>query len=128
MLFDMVQAYCDTTGCMALIAYDGSQKERSHYGTNPGVIFGRKSETADTVIESIVSKFTSRKASTPQDYGSVRVVTDDRMVANMVSGMGAFCISVNAFARDLDSAMSSLKGLIEDTSNNLDNRIRFGQR
>jgi len=47
---------------------------------NPTVIYSKRGESADTVIESLVYKLKDRK--------EARVVTDDRVISNMVTGMG----------------------------------------
>jgi predicted RNA-binding protein with PIN domain len=124
-LFNIIQAYCDSTDTESAIIYDGSQSQRSEEGTNPKVIFARKNETADTVIESLVATLFNHKVPNLNGNRQVRVVTDDRMVANMVIGMGASCISADMFRRELNSLSLSVRNAIEKDESRLNNRINI---
>lgn len=89
-LFYAIQRYCDYNHIHGIIAYDGKGSERSIEEGNPQVIFSKAKESADTVIESIVYNL--------KDRSCVSVATDDRVVANLVTGMGACIISSTLLA------------------------------
>lgn len=114
-LFKLVQAYCDHTGEEGVIVYDGRQKKRSTEKGNPVAIFSRRGESADTVIESLVYNLT--------DKSKAVVVTDDRVVLNMVTGMGASTMSVAMFEAETRSVRSSLTGFIEEKKRRLNRGI-----
>ncbi|NQT89837.1 MAG: NYN domain-containing protein [Candidatus Omnitrophica bacterium] len=92
-LFEQVQAYCDATGDEAIIVYDGSRNERTIEEGSPTVVFSMKGETADTVIEALATNMT--------DKGSIRVVTDDRVLGNFITGLNAFVISTQLFESEI---------------------------
>ncbi|NQT95710.1 MAG: NYN domain-containing protein [Candidatus Omnitrophica bacterium] len=94
-LFHAIQRFCDFEGCKGTIVYDGSSPERSIEESSPTVIYSSKKESADTIIESLAYKLTS--GSNP-----VKVVTDDRMITNMVIGMGAFVTSTTNFLSEIE--------------------------
>lgn len=114
-LFNLIQAYCDHEGSEGVIIYDGRGKKRSIEKGNPAVVYSGKGESADTVIESMVYKLT--------DKSKVRVVTDDRAVANMVIGMGASIISTSIFETEVNEARSSLRSFIEERERYLNRGI-----
>lgn len=110
-LFNLIQAYCDYTGEEGIIVYDGSQKERSVEKGNPTVIFSKKGESADTVIESLVYNL--------DDKSKVKVVTDDRALENLIVGMGASVISAERLELEVKSASSSMRGFIEENQHKI---------
>ena len=103
-LLGLIQHYCDFTGIKGIIVYDGKGSKRSAHKGNPMVIFSRKNESADTVIESFVYKIEDKK--------TIRLVTDDRVMANLVSGMGALVTSTKIFEMEMKSALSSMREII----------------
>jgi len=105
-LFHLMQSYCDFTGMKGMIVYDGREKKRSVEKGNPTVIFSQGGESADSVVESFVYNI--------DEAASIRLVTDDRAMANMVIGMGASVVSTKIFKADLESALSQLRDMIED--------------
>lgn len=114
-LFNLMQAYCDFTAQEAIIVYDGSQKERSVEDANPTVIFSKKGESADTVIESLVYNL--------DDKSNVKVVTDDRALENLIVGMGASVISAKSLELEVKSASSSLRDFIEERTDRVNRGI-----
>lgn len=93
-LFKTFQRYCDFNSVEGLIVYDGNQGSRTIEDGNPAVIFAKKNECADTIIESLIYNMDNRQ--------DARVVTDDRVISNLVTGMGAFTMSVNLFESELE--------------------------
>ncbi len=67
-------------------------------------IFSKKGESADTVIESIVYKH--------DDKSGIRVVTDDRVMANVVIGMGALTMQSSLFEDEAGYALKYIRGKI----------------
>ena len=116
-LFYMLQAYCDFKDIKGIIVYDGSQSKRSVEDGNPTVIYSKKGESADTVIESLVYK--------SKDRENIRLITDDRIVTNMVTGMGAYASSAKVFELHVQSALSSMRGLIREKARKLNKGIRL---
>jgi predicted RNA-binding protein with PIN domain len=105
MLLSMVQAYCDYNNAQGTIVYDGNQAEGTVEGDNPTMIFSRSGETADSVIESLIYRL--------DDRGRARVVTDDRQISNLVSGMGAFTMSTSCFNIEANQAIEAIRRQIE---------------
>jgi len=100
-LLNMVEAYCDYYNTEGIIVYDGSQKSRTIEEGNPMVIFSKRGEDADTVIEGLVYKL--------NDKAQARVVTDDRVMSNMVTGMGAFTMGALLFETEAGQAIESIR-------------------
>ena len=93
-LFKIFQEYCDFSLVEGLIVYDGNQSARTVEDGNPAVIFTKSDECADTIIESLIYNMENKQ--------DARVVTDDRVITNLVTGMGAFTMSVNLFEQELE--------------------------
>jgi len=93
-LFKIFQEYCDFSLVEGLIVYDGNQSARTVEDGNPAVIFAKCNECADTIIESLIYNMENKQ--------DARVVTDDRVISNLVTGMGAFTMSVNLFECELE--------------------------
>ena len=93
-LFKAFQKYCDFSLVEGLIVYDGNQNARTVEDGNPAVIFTKSNECADTIIESLIYNMENKQ--------DARVVTDDRVITNLVTGMGAFTMSVNLFEQELE--------------------------
>jgi predicted RNA-binding protein with PIN domain len=102
----MVEAYCDYYNTEGIIVYDGNQKRRAIEEGNPMVIFSKSGEDADTVIEGLVYKL--------DDKARARVVTDDRVITNMVTGMGAFTMGALLFETEARHAIESIRESIND--------------
>ncbi len=105
-LLNMVEAYCDYYSTEGIIVYDGNQNRRTIEEGNPMVIFAKSGEDADAVIEGIVYKL--------NDKALARVVTDDRVITNMVTGMGAFTMSALLFETEARHAIESIRESIND--------------
>ena len=103
-LINMVGSYCDYYNTEGIIVYDGNQSKRTVEDGNPTVIYSKRGESADTVIESLVYKL--------KDKAVVRVVTDDRVISNMVTGMGAFTMHVMLFYIEAKDAVASIRDKI----------------
>jgi len=113
-LFYIIQKYADAKDLDAVIVYDGRASERSLEKGNPTVIYSKRSETADTVIESLVYNFTTDKN---QKSGlQIRVVTGDRIISNMVLGMGAAVSSPEIFASELKTGIQYMREGIKNQS------------
>jgi predicted RNA-binding protein with PIN domain len=104
-LLAMVQAYCDHNNTEGIIVYDGNKEDRTIEGYNPVIVFSKAGESADTVIESFVYKL--------DDKTKARVVTDDRQIANMITGMGAFTVSTGLFDIEARQALDAIRKEIE---------------
>jgi predicted RNA-binding protein with PIN domain len=105
-LLAMVKAYCDYNNAEGIIVYDGNQKDRTIEGGNPIIIFSKAGESADTVIESLIYKL--------DDKTKARVVTDDRHISNMITGMGAFTMSTGLFDVEARQALDTIRREIGD--------------
>jgi len=114
-LFHFVQAYCDYNEAKAVIVYDGREERRSVKKGNPKVIFSRKGETADSVIEAMVYNLVGT--------ADVRVATDDRIQGNLVTGMGAFTISASMLEKETKRAIEAVREIIEDRESNINKGI-----
>jgi predicted RNA-binding protein with PIN domain len=104
-LLATVQAYCDYNNAKGIIVYDGNKENRTTEGHNPIIVFSKAGESADTVIESFVYKL--------DDRTKARVVTDDRQIANMITGMGAFIMSTGLFDIEARQAVDAIRREIE---------------
>jgi uncharacterized protein len=104
-LLAMVEAYCDYNNAEGIIIYDGNQKNRTIEGDNPVIIFSKAGESADTVIESLIYKL--------DDKTKARVITDDRHISNMITGMGAFTMSTGLFDVEARQAIESIRKKIK---------------
>jgi predicted RNA-binding protein with PIN domain len=104
-LLAMVEAYCDFNNAEGIIVYDGKQNSRTVEGHNPVIVFSKAGETADTVIESLIYKLEDKKIA--------RVVTDDRQISNMITGMGAFTMSTGLFEIEAKQALEAIRREIE---------------
>lgn len=104
-LLSMVEAYCDYNHAEGIIVYDGNQRNRTVEGHNPVIIFSKAGETADTVIESLIYKL--------DDKQKARVVTDDRQISNMITGMGAFTMSTSSFGIEARLAIDAIRREID---------------
>ena len=104
-LLAMTQAYCDHNNAEGIIVFDGNQENRTIEGHNPVIVFSKAGESADTVIESLVYKL--------DDRTKARVVTDDRQIANMITGMGAFTMSTGLFDIEARQALDAIRKEIE---------------
>ena len=104
-LLAMVEAYCDYNHAEGIIVYDGNQRNRTVEGHNPVIIFSKAGETADTVIESLIYKL--------DDKQKARVVTDDRQISNMITGMGAFTMSTSSFGIEARLAIDAIRREID---------------
>ncbi len=100
-LINIVGSYCDYYNAEGIIVYDGNQSKRTVEDGNPAVIYSKKGESADTVIESLVYKLKDRQ--------EARVVTDDRVMSNMVSGMGALTMHVMLFYSEAKDAAELIR-------------------
>ena len=103
-LLRLIQPYCDYNTIRGIIVYDGSSGKRHSEHTNPKVIFSGKGESADTVIESLAYKLVSDSR--------VVVATDDRVQANLVSGMGASLMSADMLETEARKSQESLSEVI----------------
>lgn len=113
-LFNLIQSYCDYTAQEGIIVYDGSQKERSVEEGRPAVIYSKKGESADTVIESLVYNL--------EDKSKGRVVTNDRAQRDLIVGMGASVISAEALELELKSVSLSLEDFIKSNHHKIAKR------
>lgn len=89
-LINIIQQFCDFSGQEAVVVFDGRAKEGDFYPYQDTtgrlkVVFSRKGETADTVIERLV--YNRDKKNT------VLVASADRALRNIIFGLGAFDIS-----------------------------------
>lgn len=100
-LFGMAAAYCDHNNSEGIIVYDGKRTQRTVERGNPMVVFSKRGESADSVIESFIYQL--------KDRSQARVVTDDRAVTNMVTGMGAFTMSARLFDKEARQALESIR-------------------
>ncbi|MFC1808437.1 NYN domain-containing protein [Candidatus Omnitrophota bacterium] len=105
-LFFLIQQFCDFQHIEGVIVYDGKGAKRKTYAGRPTVIYSQKNETADSVIEEMVYN--------ASDKTKIRVVTDDRVVTNMVLGMGGTVTATDFFERDLNDAIASLREMVEN--------------
>ena len=105
-LLAMVEAYCDYNHAEGIIVYDGNKPNQTVEGHNPVIMFSKAGESADTVIESLIYKL--------DDKQKARVVTDDRQISNMITGMGAFTMSTSSFGLEARVAIDAIRREIED--------------
>lgn len=118
-LYKVIQGYCDRKDLKGIIVFDGKGEGEVITDSNPAVIFSKKGETADTVIESLVSKLI-------KDC-QVTVVTDDRIHANFVTGLGAFILTSKLLRLELESSSRSLSEYIEQNNDEFKHRIKIGK-
>jgi uncharacterized protein len=83
-LIKWLQRFADVSEWNVVVVFDGMQAERGlEGGKEEGVLvmYSRKGETADTVIERLAARFGMRD--------QVRVASNDRMVLTTVMAFGA---------------------------------------
>ena len=111
-LIKIMTNYQDFMGNEVKIVFDGQflTKTRSHRklqkekGMHAEVIYSKKSQTADSVIERMVYE--------NQDRSKVLVASSDSMLSQLVRGMGARVISPEELEREVKSVQKEIKNFI----------------
>ena len=114
--------YQDATGTPVTVFFDGSSlrtgKPIASNSTEIEVLYSRKGQTADQMIERAVHRFAP--------YGEVLAVTDDRAERETVISLGGSAASCSNFIRDVEN---TLGGLEDDLKHhNRRERNRFQRR
>lgn len=89
-LVRLVRDLGDHSGWHVVVVFDGAQSERSHQGGSEEgimVIYSKATETADTVIERLATRFAAKG-------DLVRVATNDGMIRTTVTTFGSAAISI----------------------------------
>jgi uncharacterized protein len=95
-LVKQLRNYQDWTGVNVVVAFDG-KGESAGEGSDPHevqVLYSRRGQTADAIIERLASKYSSRFDMT--------VATSDNLEMQTVIASGASCISPDGLRRLLD--------------------------
>ncbi|MBM3253147.1 MAG: NYN domain-containing protein [Candidatus Omnitrophica bacterium] len=101
-LIATLQDFSDYVDKYVSIVFDGSdKKELIENNGKLRIIFSKKTEAADTVIERLVYK--------DKGKNKILVVTDDKLEQNMVFGFGASFINSKDFEKIILSAVSDLE-------------------
>lgn len=119
-LIEILSNYQGYKKCHVIAVFDayrvkGGERRHEKHG-NVDVIYTAEAETADMYIERTASEKS-------KDY-LVRVATSDRLEQMIIVGSGAFKISADAFALEIEKANLEITGLIEamNQKNKLANR------
>ena len=105
-LISTLQNFSDYTGKEVSIVFDGNGvKELSKKDGSLSIIFSKKGETADTVVERLVYRRKNKK--------KILVATNDRIEQNMIFGMGATFINSADFEIKIFSILQCLKDSYE---------------
>jgi predicted RNA-binding protein with PIN domain len=106
--------YQDATGTPVTVVFDGAGR---HSGRPTAlsrseieVLYSRRGQTADQVIERAVHRF--------GPYGEVLVVTEDHAEREMVISLGGSAASCGNFIRDVENALADLGDEIKDHNRN----------
>ncbi len=109
-LISTLQNFSDYTGKEISIVFDGNgAKELSKKEGSLSIVFSKKCETADTVIERLVYN--------EKDRTKILVATNDRTEQNMIFGMGATFINSADFEVKIFSILQCLKDSYEQKNN-----------
>jgi len=111
-LLETLAQYADQTGKRVTVVFDGyNAKHKPEDATTPAgleVLFSPKGKTADEVIERSVAQASGR--------GAILVVTSDGVERQIVETLGAFCMSSEAFAVEVDGALRELSKAVQEHS------------
>ncbi len=114
--------YQDATGIPVTVFFDGSGapsgRPTAASSAMVEVLYSRKGETADPMIERAVHRFGS--------YGEVLAVTEDHAERDTVIGLGGSAASCGSFIQDVDRALAELGDEIR--YHNRRERHRFQRR
>lgn len=104
-LIDIMKMYSDYTGIKVTIVFDGTDKSNlkinKEKNNNFNILFSKKSETADSIIERLVYN--------TNDKNGLIVATDDHCQQNMIFGMGGFYITSFELAKRVGVVTKQLK-------------------
>jgi predicted RNA-binding protein with PIN domain len=99
-LIKSLRDYQDWTGVRTVVVFDG-KGGRISQSSEPGeiqIFYSRAGQTADSVVERLVSKYASQFR--------VTVATSDRLEEQTVSAFGADCVSAEGLRELLNEAIS----------------------
>jgi len=97
----IIQKYSDYKDIKVTIVYDGKNPEREEISGSPNIIFSKRNETADTIIEFLVYN-----ADNPAE---ITVATDDNIQRSLVMGAGAWFISAKELEAEVDETLKQMR-------------------
>ena len=100
-LISMLTHYQDSVGGHVVVVFDGKGRKTDSEGRKDGnilVMYSRKGETADTVIEKLVARQSGRMR--------ITVASNDRAELDAVSAFGGECIGLKTLGEMVASASS----------------------
>jgi len=112
MLLATLAQYADQSGRRVTVVFDGYAAKHKPEGVmNPvglEVVFSPKNKTADEVIERCVARHARQYR--------ITVVTSDMVERQIVETLGAECLSAEAFAVEVETALRDLAKLVRTHS------------
>lgn len=111
-LVTVLAQYADQTGRRVTVVFDGyAAKHKPADVLMPAgveVVFSERGKTADEVIERIVAQATGRS--------QILVVTSDNVERQIVETLGAYSLSAEAFAVEVEAALRELAHTVRQHS------------
>lgn len=107
-LIDMVADFCSATGEAATIFFDGTGRmpDTTRHGTGqPRIVYSPKKRSADAMIEKAVYEGQRRE--------TIVVVTADRAIRDLCTGMGALAMAPENFFSVAEDARDRLSRTVE---------------
>ena len=108
-LVRIVGNYADYIDIKTVIVFDGGKFRKPEGDLDPSVIYTKKRESADHYIERFVYQ--------AADRSKVIVATNDRILQNMIQGMGAFFMSTENLEKTVESELDNMRKKIKLKSN-----------
>jgi len=104
-LIRLINNYTDYADIKAVIVFDGGEFQKPEGNLDASVVYTKKRESADHYIERLVYQAVDRSR--------ITVATNDRMLQNMIQGMGAFFMSTENLERTVESELDTMRKKIK---------------
>lgn len=100
-LNNIIQKYIDYKGIKVTIVYDGAGPDKSIINGSPEIIFSKGTESADSIIESLVYNHQSPE--------QIIVATDDNIQRNFIVTAGAWYVSANDLETEVAEVLEEMR-------------------
>lgn len=100
-----INNYADYADSKVIIVFDGGKFQKPEANLDPLVVHTKKRVSADQYIERLVYQ--------TDDKSKVTVATDDRVLRNMIQGMGALFMSTENLEKTVETALDNMRNKIK---------------
>jgi predicted RNA-binding protein with PIN domain len=104
-LIRIIKNYADYSDTKIIFVFDGGRHPRPEGKLDPCIIFTDNKVSADHYIERFVFEL--------EDRGNATVATNDRVLQNMIQGMGALSMSTENLESMVQSTLENMRDNIE---------------